>query len=203
MSRKRQTKRQRNKVPPRDIVLRTSQEVLTDIRMDVIGYDSCVLATKLLHDRLAAKEISSKPIGCIAVATVETSDGELLVASLSNENEQGHAVLFAEGLLIDLTVNQFSELDGRIPGIQPIVAALPNIQDPVFSIELNPPGVHLEYFFDTNQTPFFLDSYDWQNPDLEASVLKTQRLIDRGQGYEIRRITRQHHQQSIKRPQRT
>lgn len=191
------SKRQKRQAGPRDQVLATANGVLRDIRLDVIGYDSCVLSTKLLHDRLINIGIRSKPVDCVAVATVAIDDQRTLTASLSTGDQPGHAVLFAEGLLVDLTVNQFNELDPRIPEISPIVAALPTIEDSVFSIELSPPGVHLEYFFDTNRTPFFLDSYDWLNPDLEASVLSTRRLIEEGRGPELRRLIRDRQLQQL------
>lgn len=46
------------------------------------------------------------------------------------------------------------------------------------------------------------DTYDWLNPNLEASVRETQLLIAEGHEREIKRIIRQHKQQSHNRLQR-
>lgn len=172
-------------------LLAIARETLGDLCLDVLGHDSCVLATRVLHDRLAADGIKSTPLDCIAVATFDSEHGAIRVILADDDGHPAHAVLVADGTLIDLTLRQVREMDGRFPEMPIIFAILPQIREPCFATEMDTSGgVSVEYFFDTNRTPYFFMAYDWIRPNAEATVQRIKRLVDEGHAEELRRLVR-------------
>jgi len=182
------SRRQRSTEAVRHRITKIAQQTLDDLHLDVIGFDACVLATRLLSDRLASQGIASTALDCIATATIDIG-GSDLTAVLAGENDgPAHAVLVSHSLLIDLTIGQVADLDDRFPRVPPTIIRIPAKREPQFSIGLTDGGVEINYHFDTTRPPYFFGSHDWESPNTEAFVTRIKRMIAAGEGDRLKQI---------------
>lgn len=168
----------------RDRLFLMADAVIRDLRFDLIGWDSCVLATRLMHERLKRIGVDSIPLACWARAEYQNHTVRLC----HQDGSIGHAVLGVFDLVLDLTINQVHELNPAMPPIEAVAMNIPAEAPPDFTAGLRMGDLRLTYGIQRSKPVYYLNSLDWTQP-----IERIDRMVDA-----LRGLTKQQYDERLR-----
>ena len=159
-------KRKRKTLPSHDLIA-IAEQAVKDCRLDIIGWDSCVLAVKVIRDRLQRLGVQSRPIACCTHAM----HGDIRVDLVQKETgKPGHVILQCGPTLIDPCIQQVCDIAPEFPQLDGCVYSIGSqtiYEGMTFTADVN--GVQLLYVLHP-EDDFFKHGLDWNNENIEGFI---------------------------------